>query len=64
MQVKRLRVVCGTDGPQTAELTLTIDGVDHSIDADRRRPGRRGLQRGQDAVPHHAAPAALPGPAP
>ncbi|MFN7052603.1 MAG: alpha-isopropylmalate synthase regulatory domain-containing protein, partial [Gemmobacter sp.] len=33
IQVKRLRVICGTDGPQEAELTLTIDGVDHSIDA-------------------------------
>jgi 2-isopropylmalate synthase len=33
LQVKRLRVVCGTEGPQEAELTLAIDGVDHSIDA-------------------------------
>jgi 2-isopropylmalate synthase len=33
LQVRRLRVVCGTEGPQEAELTLAIDGVDHSIDA-------------------------------
>lgn len=33
LQVKRLRVVCGTEGPQEAELTLSIEGVDHSIDA-------------------------------
>jgi 2-isopropylmalate synthase len=33
LQVKRLRVVCGTEGPREAELTLTIEGVDHSIDA-------------------------------
>ncbi len=33
VQVKRLRVVCGTEGPQSAELTLTIDGEDHSVDA-------------------------------
>ena len=33
LQVKRLRVVCGTEGPQEAELTLTIEGVDHAIDA-------------------------------
>ncbi len=33
LQVRRLRVVCGTDGPQEAELTLAIEGRDHSIDA-------------------------------
>jgi 2-isopropylmalate synthase len=33
LQVKRLRVVCGTEGPREAELTLTIEGVDHAIDA-------------------------------
>lgn len=33
LQVKRLRVVCGTEGPREAELTLAIEGVDHSIDA-------------------------------
>jgi 2-isopropylmalate synthase len=33
LQVKRLRVVCGTDGPQTAELTLSIEGVDHATEA-------------------------------
>ena len=33
IQVQRLKVVCGTDGPQTAELTLTIDGVEHAVTA-------------------------------
>ena len=33
LQVKYLRVVCGTDSPQTADLTLTIDGVDHTVHA-------------------------------
>jgi 2-isopropylmalate synthase len=33
LQVRRLRVVCGTEGPREAELTLTIEGVDHAIDA-------------------------------
>ncbi len=33
LQVKRLRVVCGTEGPQEAELTMLIEGVEHSIDA-------------------------------
>jgi 2-isopropylmalate synthase len=31
LKLKRLRVVCGTDGPQTAEMTLEVDGVDHAI---------------------------------
>jgi 2-isopropylmalate synthase len=29
VHVKRLRVVAGTDGPQTAEIDLEIDGVSH-----------------------------------
>lgn len=33
LQLKSLRVVCGTDGPQTADLTMTIDGADHSVTA-------------------------------
>jgi len=33
LQVKHLRVVCGTESPQTADLTLTIDGQDHSVHA-------------------------------
>ncbi len=31
--VKSLAVVCGTEGPQTAEMTLEIDGKDHSTKA-------------------------------
>jgi 2-isopropylmalate synthase len=31
IQVRHLRVVCGTEGPQTADLTLSIDGREHSI---------------------------------
>jgi 2-isopropylmalate synthase len=33
IQVKFLRVICGTQGPQSAELTLTIDGKDHEVKA-------------------------------
>ena len=33
LQVKFLRVVCGTEAPQTADLILTIDGVDHQVQA-------------------------------
>ncbi|MDG1115653.1 MAG: 2-isopropylmalate synthase [Flavimaricola sp.] len=33
LKLKHLRVVCGTDGPQTAEMVLEIDGEDKSITA-------------------------------
>ncbi len=33
LRLRRLRVVCGTEGPQTAELTLEIDGVEASVTA-------------------------------
>jgi 2-isopropylmalate synthase len=33
LQLKRLRVICGTDGPQEAEMTLSVDGVEHETDA-------------------------------
>lgn len=31
IKVKFLRVICGTEAPQSADLTLTIDGVDHQV---------------------------------
>lgn len=33
VQVKFLRVICGTEAPQSADLTLTVDGVDHQVTA-------------------------------
>jgi 2-isopropylmalate synthase len=33
LQIKRLRVVCGTEGPREAELTLLVGGKELSIDA-------------------------------
>ncbi|MAY33970.1 MAG: 2-isopropylmalate synthase [Rhodovulum sp.] len=33
IQVKFLRVICGTEAPQSADLTLTVDGVDHQVTA-------------------------------
>ncbi len=33
LQVRRLRVICGTEGPQEAELTLSIGGEEKFIDA-------------------------------
>lgn len=31
LKLHSLRVVCGTNGPQTAEMVLSIDGADHKI---------------------------------
>ncbi len=33
LKIKSLKVVCGTDGPQTADLVMEIDGTDHSTTA-------------------------------
>lgn len=33
LQIKSLRVICGTDGPQRAELTMLIDGQERSTEA-------------------------------
>ncbi len=54
LQVKRLRVVCGTDGPQEAELTLTIDGVDHSTDATGDGPVDAAFNAVKMLWPHKA----------
>ena len=54
LQVKRLRVICGTEGPQEAELTLTIDGVDHSIDATGDGPVDAAFNAVKMLYPHRA----------
>ena len=54
LHVKRLRVVCGTEGPQEAELTLTIDGVDHSIGATGDGPVDAAFNAVKMLFPHDA----------
>jgi 2-isopropylmalate synthase len=54
LQVKRLRVVCGTEGPQEAELTLSIDGVDHAIDATGDGPVDAAFNAVKMLYPHSA----------
>jgi 2-isopropylmalate synthase len=54
IQVKRLRVVCGTDGPQEAELTLGIDGEDHSTDATGDGPIDAAFNAVKMLYPHKA----------
>ncbi|MEM6695834.1 MAG: 2-isopropylmalate synthase [Pseudomonadota bacterium] len=38
IKVKFLRVICGTEAPQSADLTLTIDGVDNQVTANGDGP--------------------------
>ena len=54
LQVKRLRVICGTDGPQEAELTLSIEGKDHSIDATGDGPVDAAFNAVKMLYPHKA----------
>jgi 2-isopropylmalate synthase len=54
LQVKRLRVICGTEGPQEAELTLSIEGVDHSIDATGDGPVDASFNAVKMLFPHAA----------
>ncbi|MCE6961420.1 2-isopropylmalate synthase [Cereibacter sphaeroides] len=54
LQLKRLRVVCGTEGPQEAEMTLSIEGEDHSIDATGDGPVDAAFNAVKMLYPHHA----------
>jgi 2-isopropylmalate synthase len=55
IQVRRLHVVCGTEGPQTADLTLTIDGVEHAVHATGDGPVDAAFNAVKALVPHQAA---------
>lgn len=54
IQVKKLRVVCGTEGPQTAELTLVIDGVEHDVTSTGDGPVDAVFKAVQSLVPNTA----------
>ena len=54
LQLKKLRVVCGTDGPQEAEMVLSVDGVDHSIDATGDGPVDAAFACVKKLFPHKA----------
>jgi 2-isopropylmalate synthase len=53
-QVRRLRVVCGTEGPQTADLTLSVDGVEHEVHATGDGPVDAAFNAIRQIVPHEA----------
>jgi 2-isopropylmalate synthase len=54
IQLRRLRVICGTDGPQSAELTLSIDGEDRSVEATGDGPVDATFNAIKALVPHEA----------
>ena len=54
LQLKRLRVVCGTEGPQEADMILTIDGTDHHIDATGDGPVDAAFNCVKMLFPHKA----------
>ncbi|MCC5984768.1 MAG: 2-isopropylmalate synthase [Rhodobacteraceae bacterium] len=54
LQLRRLRVICGTDGPQEAELTMTVGGVEKSIDATGDGPVDATFNAVRMLFPHEA----------
>ena len=54
LQLKKLRVVCGTEGPQEADMILTIDGKDHHIDATGDGPVDAAFNCVKMLFPHKA----------
>jgi 2-isopropylmalate synthase len=54
IQLKHLRVVCGTESPQTADMTLSIDGVEHEVHATGDGPVDAAFNAVKTLVPHDA----------
>ena len=54
LQLKKLRVVCGTEGPQEADMVLSIGGVDHHIDATGDGPVDAAFNCVKMLFPHQA----------
>jgi 2-isopropylmalate synthase len=54
LQVKYLRVVCGTQAPQTAELTLSVGGVEQTITATGDGPVDAAFAAVKGLFPHDA----------
>ena len=54
LQLRRLRVVCGTEGPQTAELTLRVGGEDRAVTATGDGPVDACFKAVQALFPHSA----------
>ena len=54
LQITHLRVVCGTEGPQTADLTMTVDGSIHQVSATCDGPVDACFKAVQMVFPHTA----------
>ncbi|MEM9094961.1 MAG: alpha-isopropylmalate synthase regulatory domain-containing protein, partial [Pseudomonadota bacterium] len=54
IKVKFLRVICGTEAPQSADLMLEIDGKDHQKTADGDGPVDAAFNAVKALVPHTA----------
>src|SRR5690606_26628360 len=54
VSVKRLRVVAGTDGPQTAEIELSIEGVIHAAQSTGNGPVDAVFNAIRAVAPHEA----------
>ncbi len=54
IQVRHLRVIAGTEGPQEAHLTVTVDGVERSATATGDGPVDAVFNAIQEVVPHTA----------
>jgi 2-isopropylmalate synthase len=54
LRLKRLRVVCGTEGPQTAEMTLEVDGADREVTATGDGPVDAAFNAVKALFPHGA----------
>ena len=54
IQVKFLRVICGTEAPQSADLTLSIDGADHQVTAQGDGPVDATFNAVKALFPHEA----------
>jgi 2-isopropylmalate synthase len=54
VQVKRLQVVAGTEGPQRADLTLEVDGMERSATATGDGPVDAVFNAVRQAMPHEA----------
>ncbi|MDT8327939.1 MAG: 2-isopropylmalate synthase [Roseovarius sp.] len=54
LQIKHLRVVCGTEGPQQASLTMTIDGVEQTTEATGDGPVDATFNAVRNLFPHDA----------
>ena len=54
IQVKFLRVICGTEAPQSADLILEIDGAEHRTTAQGDGPVDATFNAVKALFPHHA----------